>query len=616
MHRVLCAKYLCSRGRFFILFCILTLVMVFVGGSFQVYTQSVQSAKKIEEETTTVAIPHTYLQKSKDGQLIRTDVTEKQLQQLYVSDSILNVHGGISFSGYSDKIRTVVPASNQFNDAFSPKMTTENVGVFRIRCERILADGERYIRGNSFMYYDVEASLMEVLYLKEGFYWHQDVPLTLNLCRFVDDQRQIPFEEGKEYIVTGFYNPPLAQLIKNKVKGMFYGMPDPKANPYLLCSFRMNFGVSVADMPFNPELIYRKIDNVIQFAYMDSDYPVILQPEDSRVEAMVDLAEFNSNLLLVTAIDTIEAVPYFTLGDAYITLGRSFTDEEVQTGTHVCIISENLARANGIDVGDSFVLDLYENYMTLATTMPGQEELMVAEMSSPREALASKSYTVVGLYKAPEWYSNRYAFNPNTVFINKSSISSLNGSEGLPFVDSIVLRNGSNEQFVLDLEKAEISADAYSIYDGGYTEYMESLQMMRRDTGIVLIVCTFLFTVVSFSALTMMVLHLKRDTEIMQKIGATQMYSTMYIWGCVLPVIVAAAIISYAVCCLIHAPMMELLETWYTFVKPKYSVMAESQGVLKNTVAHYPSPYASGLSVLIQGCMLFILTLNKRRRKG
>ena len=184
--------------------------------------------------------------------------------------------------------------------------------------------------------------------------------------------------------------------------------------------------------------------------------------------------------------------------------------------------------------------------------------------------------------------------------------------DNIPFV----LRNGSNEQFVLDLEKAGISADAYLIYDGGYTEYMESLQMMRRDTGIVLIVCTFLFTVVSFSALTMMVLHLKRDTEIMQKIGATQMYSTMYIWGCVLPVIVAAAIISYAVCCLIHAPMMELLETWYAFVKPKYSVMAESQGVLKNTVAHYPSPYASGLSVLIQGCMLFILTLNKRRRKG
>ena len=99
MHRVLCAKYLCSRGRFLILFCILTLVMVFVGVSFQVFSQSVQSAKKIEEETTTVAIPHTYLQKSKDGQLIRTDVTEKQLQQLYVSDSILNVHGGISLFG-------------------------------------------------------------------------------------------------------------------------------------------------------------------------------------------------------------------------------------------------------------------------------------------------------------------------------------------------------------------------------------------------------------------------------------------------------------------------------------------------------------------------------------
>ena len=144
MHRVLYAKYRCGAGRFFILFCILTFVMVFVGVSFQVFSQSVQSAKKIEEETTTVAIPHTYLQKSKDGQLIRTDVTEKQLQQLYVSDSILNVHGGISFSGYSDKIRTVVPASNQFNDAFSPKMTTENVGVFRIRCERILSDGERY----------------------------------------------------------------------------------------------------------------------------------------------------------------------------------------------------------------------------------------------------------------------------------------------------------------------------------------------------------------------------------------------------------------------------------------------------------------------------------------
>ena len=77
-------------------------------------------------------------------------------------------------------------------------------------------------------------------------------------------------------------------------------------------------------------------------------------------------------------------------------------------------------------------------------------------------------------------------------------------------------------------------------------QFMASLKTMQKDAGIVMAVCFLLFLVVTFASLSLMVQHLKKDVDIMLRIGADRKYTTRYMLLCVLPVILLAAVSAYS----------------------------------------------------------------------
>ena len=106
----------------------------------------------------------------------------------------------------------------------------------------------------------------------------------------------------------------------------------------------------------------------------DTDYDLAsftVLPEGVTAEEMIassptwqkamESVRVNSHSVPVLAVNHLEALADFAAGTTMVTQGRSFSQSEYDSGAAVCLISESLARENGLNVGDSLPLSLYED---------------------------------------------------------------------------------------------------------------------------------------------------------------------------------------------------------------------------------------------------------------
>src|SRR5699024_7722491 len=83
--------------------------------------------------------------------------------------------------------------------------------------------------------------------------------------------------------------------------------------------------------------------------------------------ALEDIQIQNHSFPMI-GVEKLEYIPDFLRGTADIVQGRNFTQEELETGAKVCILSESLAQANGLEVGDTLSVQLFPEDVSL----PGQ----------------------------------------------------------------------------------------------------------------------------------------------------------------------------------------------------------------------------------------------------
>ena len=135
MLRVLLSKYRHSTGRFLVLLLILVLASTFLDTSVQLFIQSIQSARIIEENTTTLAIEQiVYEMQEVDGVeqvvplIYGNEVMKKAKKSAYVIDenetNTVFAHGEGLTSVYPSLAANVQGALNQLG--------TENIAVFHV----------------------------------------------------------------------------------------------------------------------------------------------------------------------------------------------------------------------------------------------------------------------------------------------------------------------------------------------------------------------------------------------------------------------------------------------------------------------------------------------------
>ena len=201
----------------------------------------------------------------------------------------------------------------------------------------------------------------------------------------------------------------------------------------------------------------------------------------------------------VLTVEKVEALADFAAGNAMVTQGRSFSQSEYDSGAAVCLISESLARENGLNVGDSLPLSLYEDDPGLPPIYARFQESCNprASVFVPQEGFRQETeYTIIGLYRqSSEWVTTPTSFTPNSVFVPEKSVNCQTVTGNYGVWSSLILQNGTIDQMEARLEENDLGGTV-TYYDQGYSDIVESLDGYTRVSRTVLLVGLALWTVV------------------------------------------------------------------------------------------------------------------------
>lgn len=186
----------------------------------------------------------------------------------------------------------------------------------------------------------------------------------------------------------------------------------------------------------------------------------------------------------VIGVDKLGYVADFARETARIVEGRDFTQEELTSGAKLCIISETLAAANGLTVGDTisprfYNYDWNSPYQGFVSKGEGVVNHSAYVYTTQTEFSGeAESYVIIGLYRQDNAWGdvseNLYSFTPNTVFVPRASVSSDMDYGNQAFFQTLVLRNGAIQEFRALVDEAGYT-DLFVYYDQEYTTISDSL---------------------------------------------------------------------------------------------------------------------------------------------
>ena len=252
----------------------------------------------------------------------------------------------------------------------------------------------------------------------------------------------------------------------------------------------------------------------------------------------------------VLTVEKVEALADFAAGNAMVTQGRSFSQSEYDSGAAVCLISESLARENGLNVGDTLPLSLYEDDPGLPPIYARFQESCNprASVFVPQEGFRQETeYTIIGLYRqSSEWVTTPTSFTPNSVFVPEKSVTcqTVYGNYGV--WSSLVLQNGTIDQMEARLAEHGLGGTV-TYYDQGYGDIVESLDGYTRVSRTVLLVGLALWAVVLAAYCVLLPMQESKTALRMWTLGAKRRDIAGQIWTPSALMALAGTIIALAV---------------------------------------------------------------------
>lgn len=246
------------------------------------------------------------------------------------------------------------------------------------------------------------------------------------------------------------------------------------------------------------------------------------QTTDPFWSEWINTAHVNDHSFPVLAVDNLNAISQFAIQDAILVEGRGFTQQEAANAEKVCVISEALAIANGLGVGDKVFMQFYGTDMDFILNLtPTKLANPSASYYSPSQGFStdSEAYEIVGLYRQKnQWEQGTYCFTPNTIFVPKSVVSAGAISICGGIYTSVILENGMTSQ--LELLAAEHGfEELFACYDQGYSHIKTSLQSYYEVGPVVLRAGLALWIGIILLYLFLFPLQLRPDLNRMWELG-------------------------------------------------------------------------------------------------
>ena len=275
----------------------------------------------------------------------------------------------------------------------------------------------------------------------------------------------------------------------------------------------------------------------------DTDYDLAsftILPEGVTAEEMIassptwqkamESVRVNSHSVPVLAVEKVEALADFAAGTTMVTQGRSISQAEYDSGAAVCLVSESLARENGLNVGDVLPLSLYEYDQDLRYSYIHEYNPRPSCYLPDQGFQQETEYTIIGLYRqSNEWVTTPTSFTPNSVFVPEKSVTcqTVTGSCGV--WSSLVLQNGTIDQMEARLKENGLGGTV-TYYDQGYSDIVESLDGYTRVSRTVLCVGLALWAVVLAAYCVLLPMQESKTALRMWTLGAKRRDIAGQIW--------------------------------------------------------------------------------------
>jgi putative ABC transport system permease protein len=196
---------------------------------------------------------------------------------------------------------------------------------------------------------------------------------------------------------------------------------------------------------------------ITEAANVNSSAVTPAQSQDTGAGFQRDFSDFN--LSGTNQADSLD----FVLGNVKLTAGRILSADDLKNGSNVVIISEDVATANSLVVGDTIGLS------KVTPQRPGIGGGQTAAGTTAAEA----SYEVIGIYKRVQ-----DGYNVNTMFTSNTLIYGLNGTSASDeTTGSIVFILDSPEH--VDAFKMEASPYLTSKYHTLYSDDSEYIALTK-----------------------------------------------------------------------------------------------------------------------------------------
>ena len=265
--------------------------------------------------------------------------------------------------------------------------------------------------------------------------------------------------------------------------------------------------------------------------------------EATEWNEVMERMEINYHAFPIIGVDRLEHVAEFARGNAHIVEGRNFTLEELGTGAKVCIISYDLAQANGIQLGDTLSTSFYSHvdnvpYQGYLSEGVGLVKPAAYFYTAATEMSEAQGYTVIGFYaqiNEPWKFDpvNGFAFTPNVIFAPFNSVSVPMEQPGQGMFYAVELENGTMFEF----EELAIEAGLESLfacYDGGFYLVEESIEMFQQTANRAMLVGIAVYGILLLLYLLLFPAQEKKTLRTMNSLGAPQKTRFAYLLTTVL----------------------------------------------------------------------------------
>lgn len=238
----------------------------------------------------------------------------------------------------------------------------------------------------------------------------------------------------------------------------------------------------------------------------------------------------------VTGTSDIYLMMAFYNGNAYISQGREFTEEEYARGDRVCLVSEVFASREGLVIGDELPLALqYANYRrtagrSFATNTAAAFTLINAE-GEIYPIFEEGNYRIVGMYGGQSGLRDEYGLGYNEIIIPSRSVKHSDADnilESGPMAGSNTsfrIENGTIDEYMEKWNKLQIPNVEITFYDRGYSELEANINNMKYIARLLIVMGVTMVLMVLAYFSWLFILKQKERTAVERCLGFRKRHS-------------------------------------------------------------------------------------------